>query len=80
MVTSPSITPSIGAEISGLDSSRPISPEIHDEIYQALLDHLVIFFRGAEISPDAHLGLPTAEPERRLCAERTLSMTAYGTK
>ncbi len=49
------ITPAIGAEIVGLDFSRPISAALHDQIYQTLLDHLVIFARGTEISPDAHL-------------------------
>ena len=49
------ITPAIGAEISGLDFSGPVPPAVHEEIYQALLDHLVIFVRSAEISPQAHL-------------------------
>ena len=49
------ITPALGAEISGLDFSGPIPPAVHEEIYRALLGHLVIFVRGAEISPKAHL-------------------------
>ena len=49
------ITPAIGAEISGLDFSRPLPPASQDEMYQALLDHLVIFVRDAAISPEAHL-------------------------
>lgn len=49
------ITPAIGARISGLDFSCPISPEIHGEIYRTLLQRLVIFVRGAEIAPKAHL-------------------------
>jgi taurine dioxygenase len=49
------VTPSIGAEISGLDFSAPISDSIFDELYQALLQHLVIFVRGVEISPQSHL-------------------------
>ncbi len=55
MISVSKITPAIGAEISGVDFSRAIPPESHDAIYQALLDHLVIFFRGTEISPAAHL-------------------------
>ena len=49
------VTPAIGAEISGVDFSRPLSPVILDQIYQALIDHLVIFIRNVEISPRAHL-------------------------
>jgi len=50
-----SITPSIGAIISGLDFSQPIPATSYDEIYQALLEHLVIFIRGADIDPTSHL-------------------------
>ena len=51
------VTPAIGAEISGLDLSRPLDPETQDAVYQALIDHLVIVFRGQEITPEAHLAL-----------------------
>ena len=49
------ITPAIGAEITGIDFSQPIGPDLHDAIYQALLDNLVLFFRGSNISPATHL-------------------------
>lgn len=49
------LTPAIGAEITGVDFSRPLTAGLHDEIYQALLDNLVIFFRGTELTPAAHL-------------------------
>lgn len=49
------ITPSIGAEISGVDFSKTIPDSIYDEIYQALLQHLVIFVRGVEIGPAEQL-------------------------
>ena len=49
------VTPSIGAEISGLDFSSPLAEPVYDEIYAALLQHLVVFIRGAEIDPGAHL-------------------------
>ncbi len=50
------LTPTIGAEIRGVDFTRPLSAELHDRIYQALLDYLVIFFRGTDITPEMHLG------------------------
>jgi taurine dioxygenase len=40
----------IGAEISGIDLSRPITDEIADRIRNALAQHLVIFFRDQALS------------------------------
>ncbi len=39
--------------MSGIDFSRPLDTEIADAIYQALIDHQVIVFRDADISPTA---------------------------
>ena len=60
MMETAKITPALGAEISGVDFSRPISQEDHDAIYHALLQHLVIFFRNTTISPAAHLAFANA--------------------
>jgi len=49
------ITPTIGAAISGLDFSQPIPASVYDEIYRALLAHLVIFIHGVEIGSKEHL-------------------------
>lgn len=49
------LTPTIGAELKGVSLSTNSSPELFDAIYQALLDHQVIFIRDAEITPAAHL-------------------------
>lgn len=62
------IAGALGAEISGVDLSRTLSAETVAEIRQALLDHLVIFFRDQEITPEQHLafarrfGEPVAYP------------------
>lgn len=48
-------TRNIGAEIAGVDLSQPLSDEIFKEIERALLDHLVIFFRGQDLSPEAQI-------------------------
>ena len=46
----------LGAEISGVDLSQPLDAETFDEIRQAFLEHLVIFFRGqSEMGPAEHL-------------------------
>jgi taurine dioxygenase len=40
----------LGAEIGGVDTSRPIPPAVVDEIRAALDQYLVIFFRNQELS------------------------------
>ena len=51
------LTPTIGAEIRGLDLDAPLTPAAEDALYSALLDHLVLFFRDQEIAPARHLAL-----------------------
>ena len=41
----------LGAEIRGIDLSGPLSERQLDAIHQALLDHMVIVFRGQAITP-----------------------------
>ncbi len=54
------LTPAIGAEIRGVDFSRPLSDDLYDGLYEALLDYLVVFFRGTELSPRFHLDFARA--------------------
>ena len=49
------LTPLIGAELVGVDLSRPLSAEQHEEVHRALVENLVIFFRDQEITPEQHL-------------------------
>ncbi len=46
------LTPTIGAEIEGVDLRTALAEDEVEVIRQALLDHLVIFFRGQDITPD----------------------------
>jgi len=46
---------SLGAEISQIDLAQPLSNDTFQIIHQALLDHLVIFFRDQHISPEQHI-------------------------
>lgn len=55
MLTIKPVTPTIGAEIYGIDFSNPLSDSVYEELYQALIRHLVIFIRGADIDPETHL-------------------------
>ena len=49
------LTPAIGAQLHGLDFSQQVAADIHDAVYNALLEHQVIFVRDAGLSPAAHL-------------------------
>ena len=55
-ITIDKLTPIIGAEIGGVDLSRPLSNHQMSEIHRALAENLVIFFRDQEMSPEQHLG------------------------
>ena len=46
------LSPHIGAEISGVDLSKPLSNQAHAEIHDALMKHLVVFFRDQDIDLD----------------------------
>lgn len=43
------LQPTIGAEIEGVDLSRPLSPEQRDAIRAAVLRHKVVFFRDQQL-------------------------------
>jgi taurine dioxygenase len=61
----------LGAELEGVDLARPLSPEVVEEIRQALLEHLVIFFRRQQLGPVELLafvqqfGQPTEYPQMK---------------
>jgi taurine dioxygenase len=41
----------LGAEVSNVDLSAPLSNQVRDEIHQAYLNHLVIVFRDQDLTP-----------------------------
>ena len=49
------LTPSIGAEISGIDLSQEQDDAVVAEIRAALLAHKVVFFRDQPITPAQHI-------------------------
>lgn len=51
------LTRSIGAEISGLDLTRPLTDEAFRALEAALLDHMVLFFRKQPIEPERQVEL-----------------------
>jgi alpha-ketoglutarate-dependent taurine dioxygenase len=46
------LSPVIGAEIHGLDLSEPLDPGVVAMVRAALADHLVIFFRDQDLTPE----------------------------
>ncbi len=49
------VTPKIGAEIFGVDLAEPMDAATFDVVHQALMDHLVIFFRDQDITPEQQI-------------------------
>ena len=45
----------IGAEISGVDLARELPDDMFKAIHRAWLDHVVIFFRDQNITPEQHI-------------------------
>ncbi len=45
------LTPTIGAEVRGVDLAAPLDESVMQAIEQALYDHLVLFFRDQDITP-----------------------------
>lgn len=50
-ITVTPLGPYIGAEITGLDVTRPLSDNQFEQLYHAQLRHQVVFLRGQDITP-----------------------------
>jgi taurine dioxygenase len=63
------VSGALGAEIEGVDAAQPLPGEVIAEIRRALLDHVVIFFRGQKLTPRqqlafaARFGAPMEYPQ-----------------
>jgi taurine dioxygenase len=49
------VSGALGAEIESVDAARSLDSDVIAEIRRALLDHLVVFFRGQKLSPQQQL-------------------------
>ncbi len=54
------VTPTIGAEISGIDLFRTNDPNLIEHIYDAVIRHLALFFGDQELKPQAHFDFACA--------------------
>jgi taurine dioxygenase len=48
------LTPAIGAETSGIDLGKPLGNQQFQEVHDALMEHLVIFFRDQKMTIEQH--------------------------
>lgn len=49
------ISAALGAEIRGVDLSRPLSDEVKAEIHRAFVDNSVVLFRGQDVDPASQI-------------------------
>ncbi len=47
----------LGAEVTGVDLAEPVNAATAAALHQALTDHLVIFFRDQQLTPEQHLAV-----------------------
>jgi taurine dioxygenase len=65
------VTPVIGAVVTGVDLRSPVPEDQQAELHDALLRHLVLFFRGHDLSDEEHIafasifGKPNVFPTTR---------------
>jgi taurine dioxygenase len=50
------VSPALGAQITGIDLTQPLSDHDQQTIEQALLAHQVLFFRNQNLTPAEHVG------------------------
>ena len=53
------VSPALGAEISGVDISKPLDDQTVAAIRATLLEHLVVFFRGQSLTPETLIAFAT---------------------
>ena len=69
------IRPQVGAEVRGIDLSRPVSPETRERLNDALVDHVALVIRDQRFGPAEFLaaaslfGEPMEDQNRRYVVE-----------
>ncbi|MCY3763608.1 MAG: TauD/TfdA family dioxygenase, partial [Gemmatimonadetes bacterium] len=51
------LTPAVGAEVSGIDLTRPLDDATLGDLKETWIRHLVLFFREQELTFDQHKAL-----------------------
>lgn len=68
------LTPTIGAEIRGLDLSKPLSDETVEEVRQVWLSHVIAVFPQQEVDDDQHIAFSRRFGELELINMSALQM------
>lgn len=68
------LTPTIGAEIRGLDLSKPLSDETVEEVRQVWLSHVIAVFPEQEVDDDQHIAFSRRFGELELINMSALQM------
>lgn len=50
-------SPTVGAEIGGIDLAQPLDGATYEELHRALLKHKVLFFRDQDITQEQAMEL-----------------------
>ena len=59
------VSGALGAEIHGVDLTKPFSAAVFEDLHQALMDYKVIFFRDQDLTPEQHIAFSRRFGERR---------------
>ena len=54
-ITITKLHPSLGAEVAGIDLSKPLPPDVAEDLSRALADHLALVFRDQSLTPPQYL-------------------------
>jgi len=54
-ITVSPIAGSLGAEIGGVDCTKPLDEEVFAEVHRAWLENIVIYFRDQDMDPDKQI-------------------------
>ena len=49
------LTPTIGAVVEGVDLAQPMDDAVFEEVHRAWMEHLVLFMREQDMTPEQHL-------------------------
>ena len=69
--------PSLGAEVAGVDLSRPIDSPTREALSQALAEHLALVFRGQTLTPAQYLAAARRSARRWSSTTRSTTCRTF---
>ncbi|HZT87758.1 MAG TPA: TauD/TfdA family dioxygenase [Stellaceae bacterium] len=74
----PRLSPAGGVAITGIDLSRPLSPDLRETVMAAFLAHHILVFRGQDLSKEAQLAFTRQFGEIEEHVGRHAAASRYG--